>query len=69
MAFARGACVAPIFVGLFHSRRKGVAHVSFFITGACLPPPWLIETFGLALNTQRGAMDGVRYKGCFKPAM
>ena len=35
----------------------------------CLPPPWLIETFGLALNTQRGAMDGVRYKGCSKPAM
>ena len=53
MAFARGACVAPIFVGLFHSRPKGVAHFSFFITGACLPR-WLIETSGLALNTQEG---------------
>ena len=68
MAFARGACVAPIFVGLFHSRPKGVAHFSFFITGACLPR-WFIETSGLALNTQGGAMDGVRYKGYSKPAM
>ena len=26
-------------------------------------------TSGLVLNAQRGAMDGVRYKGCSKPAM
>ena len=50
------------FLGLFHSRSKGVAHFFFGVTGACLPPRLLMGTSGLALNTQRGAMDGVRYK-------
>ena len=68
MAFARGACVAQIFLRLFHSRPKGVAHFSFLVTGACLPR-LLMETSGLAFNTQRGAMVGVRYKCCSKLAM
>ena len=56
------------FLELFHSRPKGVTHFSFLVTGAYLPR-LLMGTSGLALNTPRGAMDGVRYKCCFEPAM
>ena len=58
MTFARGTCVAPIFLGLFHARPKGDAHFLVLVTGACFPR-LLMGTSGLALKPQRGAMEGV----------
>ena len=64
----RQHCVPPIFSGAVSLESQ--INRSFFIFGhwGGMFTALAHGLSGSALNTERGAMDGVRYKGCCKPA-